>query len=120
MIVGVGIDLVDVQRFIQKLDDTPKLVQRLFTPHERDLKPERLAARFAAKEAFVKAMGGSTGFGFQDIEIWGGGNTAPELMLSGGAASAAEERGVGKIWLSIAHDGGFATAIVTLTAKETE
>ena len=86
MIVGIGVDLVDTVRFDEKLRSTPKLLDRLFRPEERDLKPRSLAARFAAKEAFVKAMGGSTGFGFQDLLVTGGGDTKPQLTLFGGAA----------------------------------
>ena len=60
MIIGVGIDVVDVERFMATLERTPRLREKLFTVEERDLPPSSLAARFAAKEAIAKALG--TGF----------------------------------------------------------
>src|SRR5690606_2345897 len=101
----------------EKIHRTPKLVERLFRPEERDLKPRSLAVRFAAKEAFVKAMGGSSGFGFQDLLVVGGGDSQPALWLSGGAAEAAEVRGITNIQLSLSHDGNAAIAFVVLQAK---
>ena len=56
-VVGVGIDVVDVTRFLLALDRAPRLRERLFTEAERDLPPNSLAARFAAKEAIAKALG---------------------------------------------------------------
>ena len=53
MIVGVGIDVVDVARFLVTLERAPRLVEKLFTPEERDVPPTSLAARFAAKEAMA-------------------------------------------------------------------
>ena len=120
MIVGIGVDLVDTARFDEKIRSTPKLRERLFRPEERELKPRSLAARFAAKEAFVKAMGGSTGFGFQDLLVDGGGNSKPQLVLFGGAALAAEERGVTRIQLSLSHDGSSAIAFVVLEGPDKE
>ena len=57
MIIGVGIDVVDIGRFGATLERTPALRERLFTPEERDLPLQSLAARFAAKEAVAKALG---------------------------------------------------------------
>ena len=59
MIVGIGVDAVDVERFRRALERTPRLADRLFTERERTLSVQSLAARFAAKEAFIKAMGDS-------------------------------------------------------------
>lgn len=56
MIIGVGVDVVDVDRFMETLDRTPRLREKLFTPAERDLPPASIAARFAAKEAIAKAL----------------------------------------------------------------
>ena len=61
MIVGVGVDVVDVPRFRAQLERTPALRARLFTEDERDLPLRSLAARFAAKEAVAKAMGAPPG-----------------------------------------------------------
>lgn len=115
MIIGVGIDLVDVERFRAHLEKTPKLIDRLFTTNEKQhSKPERLAARFAAKEAFVKAIQSSQGYGYQDIEVIGGVDEAPTLIAHGGAKEAMQRVGATGVLLSMSHDGGFATAIVTL------
>ena len=61
MIIGVGIDVVDVARFGQTLERTPRLLERLFTEGERSLGLNSLAARFAAKEALAKALGAPVG-----------------------------------------------------------
>lgn len=114
MILGIGIDLVGISRFQEKLTATPRLLERFFVPSERLLKPRSLAARFAAKEAVVKALGGSEGFGFQDIEVQGGRSERPQLILHGGAKERAEQLGVTKTHLSLSHDEDFATAIVIL------
>ena len=57
MILGIGIDVCDLDRFAEALRRTPDLAERLFTPDERPLPPASLAARFAAKEAIAKALG---------------------------------------------------------------
>ena len=81
MIVGIGIDVVDVERFGQTLERTPALRDRLFTPAEAALPLASLAARFAAKEALAKALGAPAGLQWHDCEIvkdpgvpvvWGG------------------------------------------------
>ena len=61
MIIGVGIDVVDIARFGATLERTPQLLERLFTPAERELPLQSLAARFAAKEAVAKALGAPGG-----------------------------------------------------------
>ncbi len=61
MIIGTGIDLVDIPRFERTLERTPRLLERLFAPAERALRLPALAARYAAKEALIKALGGSDG-----------------------------------------------------------
>ncbi|MBN9375173.1 MAG: 4'-phosphopantetheinyl transferase superfamily protein, partial [Cellulomonas sp.] len=66
MIVGVGIDVVDVARFVQALERTPALRQRLFTEVERELPPASLAARFAVKEAVAKALASPGGMRWHD------------------------------------------------------
>ena len=69
MIVGIGVDLVDIARFERTLERTPRLLERLFSAKERALKPRSLAARYAAKEALIKALGGSDGVHWTEIEI---------------------------------------------------
>ena len=76
VILGVGIDVVDVARFIATLERTPRLREKLFTELERDLPDASLAARFAAKEAIAKALGAPGGMRWHDATV---------LRLPGGA-----------------------------------
>ncbi|MGN6300074.1 MAG: holo-ACP synthase [Angustibacter sp.] len=69
MIVGVGIDVVDIERFGRTLEATPRLAERLFTPGERELPLASLAARFAAKEALAKALGAPVGLHWHDATV---------------------------------------------------
>ncbi len=71
MIIGVGIDVVDIERFGQTLDRTPALRERLFTPAEASRPPASLAARFAAKEALAKALDAPAGLAWHDAEVVG-------------------------------------------------
>ena len=68
-VIGVGIDVVDIDRFVQSLERTPSLRARLFTDHEASRPPASLAARFAAKEAIAKALGAPVGMAWHDAEI---------------------------------------------------
>ncbi|WP_121371901.1 holo-ACP synthase [Frondihabitans australicus] len=115
--VGIGVDVVDVQRFGRSLARTPALRQRLFTEAElqRDGEPRRiesLAARFAAKEALIKALGGSTGVFWHDMVVGADDQRAPSLTMTGGARALADSRGVTAVHLSLSHDAGVATAFV--------
>ncbi|WP_285694616.1 holo-ACP synthase [Actinomadura sp. NBRC 104412] len=112
MIVGVGIDVVDIARFERALERTPGLRGRLFTEVERDLAGRSLAARFAAKEALAKALGAPRGLQWTDAEIGRAGDGRPTLSVTGTVAAAAAERGVTRWHVSLSHDGGIATAIV--------
>ncbi len=112
MIIGVGVDIVDVARFEASLERTPALAGRLFTDVERSLPVNSLAARFAAKEAFIKAMGGSGAMGWHDMSVGPTEGTAPSLELSGEAARLAADKGVTSVHLSLSHDGGQAVAFV--------
>ena len=69
MIVGIGVDVVDIERFGRQLERTPGLKDRLFVPAERDLNTRSLAARFAAKEAVAKVLGAPAGMNWQDCWI---------------------------------------------------
>lgn len=112
MIIGIGVDLVDVPRFEQSLARTPALLQRLFSPAERILKPRSLAARYAAKEALIKALGGSDGVHWTDIEVASEPSGRPVFALSGSTASVVAERGITALHLSLSHDAGLAAAYV--------
>ncbi|WP_285727498.1 holo-ACP synthase [Psychromicrobium xiongbiense] len=111
MIVGIGIDVVDVERFDRQLERTPGLRDRLFVPAERGLNTRSLAARFAAKEAVAKALGAPAGMNWQDCWI-GLDEGGPTVQVKGTVAAVAAERGVKRWHLSISHDGGISTAFV--------
>jgi holo-[acyl-carrier protein] synthase len=111
-ILGIGVDVVDLARFAASLERTPTLRERLFTPGEAGLPLESLAGRFAAKEAFVKAMTAPAGMSWQDIEIVTGPAGQPLLQVSGAALDRANERGMTAVHLSISHDTLVATAFV--------
>lgn len=112
MIIGTGIDLVDIPRFERTVARTPRLVERLFAPSERALKLASLAARYAAKEALIKALGGSDGVHWSEIEIASEESGRPHFMLSGTTAAVVEQRGILHLHLTMSHDAGLATAFV--------
>jgi len=113
-IIGVGLDLVDVDRFARALERRPSLAQRLFTEAEQSTKrPERLAVRFAAKEAVLKALGSGIGsMAFRDIEVVLLPSGAPTLVLHGRAAEIAASRGVRSWQISLSHTDATAGAVV--------
>ena len=112
MIVGVGVDVVDVARLARALQRTPGLADRLFTDAERARPVESLAARFAAKEAVAKALGAPGGLRWREAEVVTGERGRPRLAVSGAVAQEAEAQGVRTWHLSLSHDGGVATAVV--------
>lgn len=112
MIVGVGVDVVEIARFARTLAATPALRVRLFAPSERDLPIHSLAGRFAAKEALAKAFGAPGWLRWQDAVVIVGPAGAPSWELTGTLATRADELGVRATHLSISHDGGLATAMV--------
>jgi holo-[acyl-carrier protein] synthase len=124
VIVGVGVDAVDVARFRKVLARRPSFGTRTFTDSERadaagsaDV-AESLAARFAAKEAVMKALGtGIGGFALTDVEVCrtpgkGATRNAPFLRLHGTAAELAGAQGAGTFHLSLTHTDGVAIAFV--------
>jgi len=122
MIVGVGVDVVPVERFAATLRRTQGLAERLFTPAEllttsgNPRTPESLAARFAAKEAVAKALGVPAALHWHDCEVVSGSDGRPDLQVRGTVAAAAAERGVATWHLSLSHDGGIASAMVVAEA----
>lgn len=114
MIIGLGIDVVDVARFQQTLTRTPGLRVRLFTETEQELPVASLAARFAAKEALAKALGAPGGLSWTDAEVVTGADGRPRLALAGTVAAQAEILGVSSVHLSLSHDAGIASAVVVL------
>jgi holo-[acyl-carrier protein] synthase len=113
-IVGVGIDVVDISRFENSLRRTPGLAERLFTPAESGRPPASLAARFAAKEALAKALGGPDNLAWHDAEVVSHSSGRPLFSLRGTVAAAAEELGAVHVHLSLSHDAGIASAVVVL------
>jgi len=114
VVVGVGIDVVDVARFEETLARRPSMRARLFTPGERELRIGSLAARFAAKEALAKALGAPSGLQWLDAEVVTEESGRPRFVLSGSVAERAEELGVRTVHLSISHDAGIASAVVVV------
>jgi len=112
VIVGVGIDVVDVERFGQTLERTPRLLERLFTDGERSLPLASLAARFAAKESLAKALGAPAGLHWVDATVVKDPNGRPQLEVRGSVAARAAELGVVHLHLSMSHDAGIASAVV--------
>jgi holo-[acyl-carrier protein] synthase len=116
-IPGIGIDLIEVERIEGALERRPRLADRLFTRAELDYAAARarpgrhLAARFAAKEAALKALG-LGGMRMGQVEVVGGGDGPPSLRLSGDAAQVAEREGV-ELAVSITHSRELAAAAVT-------
>ncbi|MEY2398259.1 MAG: holo-[acyl-carrier protein] synthase [Actinomycetota bacterium] len=113
--IGLGVDAVDVARFDALLQRQPRMRERLFTDRERSvLATPRLAARFAAKEAVMKALGvGLGGFGWHDVETQRTESGAPELVLRGQAALLAGEKGITRWMVSLTHTDTTAIAVVT-------
>lgn len=116
--IGVGIDAVELARFRLALARTPRLSERLFSEAERAYATrrkdptERLAARFAAKEAAMKAMGvGLWKFPFLDVEVVRAASGQPSLLLRGRAAALAAELGVHEWRLTLTHTETTAIAV---------
>ena len=115
-VVGVGIDVVQIDRLARALQRTPTLAARLFTDAERSLPIASLAARFAAKEAVAKALGAPGGLRWVDAEVVVGPRGRPQLALHGAVAAEAAAQGINHWHLSLSHDGGIATALVVAEA----
>jgi len=114
MILGVGIDVVDVGRFEEALDRTPTLRERLFTEQERERPLASLAARFAAKEALAKALGAPTGMHWHDAEVVSEATGNPQFAIRGSVLARAEALGARSVHVSLSHDAGIASAVVIL------
>jgi holo-[acyl-carrier-protein] synthase len=121
VIKGIGVDMVYVHR-MKKWREISGILERFFHGEELSAALEKgngadfsLAARFAAKEAFGKALGtGLSGIVLKDIMIKNKDNGQPELKVSGTALSALENCGAGKIHVSLTHERDYAIAMVVL------
>ncbi len=123
MIVGLGVDLASVERLEAAFTaHGDRFERRIFTAEESAYcRAQRrpgiaFAARFAAKEAFAKALGTGVGAGMRwlDVEVVRADNGRPSLRLSGAARREAEARGAVASHVALSHDGGFAVAVVVL------
>ena len=112
MIVGVGIDVVDIERFEATLERTPALRDRLFTIEERHLGIASLAARFAAKEALAKSLGAPVGLHWTDARVVSNDDGRPSLEIGGTVLARANDLGVDSFHVSLSHDAGVASAVV--------
>lgn len=117
--IGIGVDVVEIDRFRRALERTPSMRTRLFTPVELDYTEGRadpvpsLAARFAAREASMKALGlGLGAFGFHEVWVDRDAAGAPLLVVTGRAAELAGDRGVSRWHLSLSHSSLVAVAYV--------
>jgi holo-[acyl-carrier protein] synthase len=126
-IIGHGVDLTEVSRIEKMLNDHPdRFLERCFTPTERrdagegPRRAERLAARFAAKEAALKALGTgwSDGIGWTDIEVVRNNAGKPELVVVGRAAQIAGVLGIARWHVSLTHTGTHAMASVIAEGAE--
>lgn len=118
-VLGVGVDAVEITRFRESLTRTPTLRERMFTALELESLDGRsdsvpsLAARFAAREAVMKAMGVGLGaFDFHDVWVESEESGRPVLQISGRADALARERGISSWHLSLTHTDGLAIAYV--------
>lgn len=117
-VIGVGIDVAEIERFGAALERTPGLLDRVFLPSEQRLpggEPRgiaSLAARFAAKEALAKALGAPPGLLWSDAEVYVEDSGRPRLRVTGTVAARAAELGVTSWHISLSHDAGVASAVV--------
>jgi len=118
--IGVGIDAVDIDRFRSTLERSPRMADRLFTASELELAARRadaaavFAARFAVREAAMKALGVGLGaFDFKDVSVVSSESGRPTLSVQGRARDLARECGVSAWHVSISHTEHLAMAVVT-------
>ncbi|MDR2964546.1 MAG: holo-ACP synthase [Treponema sp.] len=124
MIIGVGIDIIEVKR-MEKWLVNKNILERYFHAEELKVAYSRgkaaalfLAARFAAKEAFGKAIGtGLANLTLKDILVVNKDNGKPEMRLTGSAEQALEKSGAEKIHISLTHEKNNAVAMVVLEGK---
>ncbi len=123
MILSIGIDIIEVYRIRESIARTPQFAERVYTAAEREYceskgvaAAQSYAARFAAKEAFLKAL--KTGWrgkiSWHDIEVVSGEDGVPDLVITGEAAVILKERGADRVHISLSHTTDHAVAQVLL------
>jgi len=125
MIAGVGTDLIEVDRVAGKINKEEGFRELVFSPAEiayceaKANKFQHYAARFAAKEAFLKAIGTGwiTGTSFNEIEITNDETGRPILNLIGATSQHLKDRGIVKIWVSLSHLSMISSAVVIIEEK---
>lgn len=122
MVIGIGVDVVDLERFGRALERTPALKRRLFGDDDLEGVADgasavfSLAARFAAKEAALKALGGHIpNFSWTDVQVSRASGQPPTLTVRGGVFARSEQLGVTRWHVSLSHDGPVAVAFVIAT-----
>ena len=123
MIIGLGTDIIEIER-IKKAVAKKNFRDNVFTQNERTYCESRgknsaasYAARFAAKEAFFKALGTGIVTRLTDVEVVNDVRGAPKIFLHGKAAAFAQAAGVEKIFVSVSHSRDFATAVCIVEAS---
>jgi holo-[acyl-carrier protein] synthase len=122
LVFGIGTDIIEVRRIEEALRRTGRLKQKIFSPREIDYcesrgkSAEHFAARFAAKEAFLKAMGTGWrgGHRFDEIEVINNERGKPEAFVHGKVKAFCEENGLGGLHVSLSHVKELAIAVVVL------
>lgn len=122
MITGVGTDLIEVERVAGKISKEEGFRELVFTPAEiaycetKANKFQHYAARFAAKEAFLKAIGTGwiSGIAFNEIEITNDEQGRPLLNVIGATSKFLETRSIGKAWVSLSHLSNISSAVVVI------
>ena len=117
MIVGIGVDTVDIARFERQLERTPSLRDRLFGEHERYLAIASLAARFAAKEALIKALGDSHGLGWHDMQVIRNAKRAPSFVKTDALMRELTALGASRVHQSMALERSPGTAFIIVEAE---
>ncbi len=126
MIIGIGVDIIDINSFTESFNKSKRFRQRVFTEREItycESKPnnyQHYAVRFAAKEAVMKAIGTGwdNGVQWKQIETINSGNGNPEISLSGKALELTKDMGVDKIFVSLSHDETHSVAFVVLESRK--
>jgi holo-[acyl-carrier protein] synthase len=122
MIIGIGVDLVKINRIEKAGKGHPGFLERVFTRREQEycsrqkFPAQHFAARFASKEAVLKAFGTglSAGMKWTDVEVLHGEGGGPIVNISGAAKDLADLKGVKQIMLTYSHDGEYAVAYAVL------